>query len=136
MAYVSFPLIKDKKILLKIIIELKKAIAYEINAILQYEYLFKHIKLYKDPRDNFNTFLNHSAKRFAITPQEIKLIQELIDINEIYKQSTMEFTKDEKLIILTGDLTKKVISVQKIKEFILLSKTILKKAQERIKAAP
>ena len=50
MVYVTFPLIQDKKLLLKIILETKTAIANCINSILQYEYLYKRIRLYKEPK--------------------------------------------------------------------------------------
>ena len=52
----TFPLVKDKKLLLKILLELKKGLAHIINAILQYEYLYKRIRLSQDSKSNFNVF--------------------------------------------------------------------------------
>ena len=48
MAYITFPLIKDKKLLLKILLETKIAVANCINSILQHEYIYKRITLYKN----------------------------------------------------------------------------------------
>ena len=132
LVYVTYPLIKDKRILLKILTETKNAVASCINSILQYEYLYKRINLYQDPKVNFETFINKSSKRFTISSIEIKSILELFEITELHKQSPMEFIKDNKVIILTNNSKIHQISIEKIKEFLSLSKNILQKAKNKI----
>jgi len=132
MLYVTFPLLKDKKLLLKILQDTKIAISKCINSILQYEYLYKKIKLYNDPKTNFRTFQEKSSKRYNISEQEIKLILELFDIVEEHKKSSMEFMKNEKIIILSPSLQQKTITIEQVKEFLTLSKNILKKIQQTI----
>ena len=131
-AYVTFPLIKDKKILIKIVLETKKAMATCINSILQYEYLYKQISLYQNPKTNFETFVKKSSKRFQITEREIKCIIELFDLAEKHKQSPMEFIKDERLIILTDNSKTHEISLEKAKELLEISKNVLIKTKDRI----
>jgi hypothetical protein len=130
--YVTFPLIRDKRLLLKIILEAKTAVANCINSILQYEYLYKRIRLYKEPRTNFKTFREKCAKRYQITEEEIKLINELFDAVEKHKQSTFEFVRNEKIIILSESLEQKILTIEKIKEFLFLAKGILKKSKDVI----
>ena len=72
--YVTYPLLKDKKLLLKILLETKNAIIYSLNAILQYEYLFKRIKLNTDPKINFKISTSKSVicilfGKFSIKPR-------------------------------------------------------------------
>ncbi len=129
MVYVSFPLIKDKRILLLLLSELKKAIINCINVILQYDYLYKRISLYSDAKNNFETFKNKSSKRFNITKQEIELMIRLFELEQSHKKSPMEFTKDNKVIILSDDLSQKIITLEEIKKFLQLSKDILKKTK-------
>ncbi len=130
--YVSFPLIKDKKLLLKTMIEVKKALQYCINSILQYEYLYKRIRLFKNPKTNFQTFERKCAKHYNISQDEVKLISELFDIVEKQKKSSMEFVKNNKIVILSENLETKTIPLEKIKEFLLLSKKILEKTKNKI----
>lgn len=134
MIYVSYPLIKDKKLLIKIIIELKKSLAYCINSILQYEYIYKKIKLYSDAKANLETFINKSSIRFNITKQEIKNILELFEVVETHKNSPMVFTKDEKIVILTDNMRKEIITLEKTKQYLQLTKNILNKTTLKIKA--
>ena len=70
MIYVTFPLINDKRLLFKILQEMKNAVALCINSILQYEYLYQRIKLYKDSRLNFKIFTERCVPRYGITKEE------------------------------------------------------------------
>lgn len=133
MVYVSYPLIKDKKLLIKIIVELKKAITYCINAILQYEYLFQKIKLSKDHKENLKIFTEKSSIRFGITKEETKKIIELFEIVEIHKHSPMEFSRDNKIVILTQNMNQQIVSLEKTKEFVQLTKEIFRKIRIKIK---
>ncbi|MBS3086573.1 hypothetical protein J4422_02625 [Candidatus Pacearchaeota archaeon] len=133
MIYVTFPLIKDKRLLFKILHETKNAIALCINSILQYEYLYKRIKLYKDSGLNFKIFVEKCVPRYGITKEEMNLILELFDFVEKHKESPFEFVKDEKIVILSSSLRPRTITIEKIKEFMTVAKSIFKKTRETIK---
>ncbi len=131
--YVTFPLIKDKRLLLKVIREMKTAISNCISSILQYEYLYKRITLYKDSRTNFKTFTEKCAPRYQINREEIKLILELFDFVEKHKESPFEFIREEKVVILSENMRPKILTVEKTKEFLILAKNILRKTRETMK---
>jgi len=133
MIYVTFPLIKDKRLLLKILQEIKNALIGCITSILQYEYLYKRITLYKDPKLNFKTFVEKCAPRYQIIKEEINLILELFDFIEKHKESPFEFLKDNKVVILSNNLKPKTLTVEKTKEFLMLVKNILRKTRETFK---
>ena len=134
MVYITFPLIKDKKLLLKILLETKIAISKCINSILQYEYLYKRINLYKKPKTNFKIFKEECAPRYKITKEEITLILELFDIVEKHKESPFEFIRNEKVIILSENLKPKTLTIEKIKEFLIVAKSVLKKIRLTMKS--
>jgi hypothetical protein len=130
MIYVTFPLIKDKRLLLKILQEIKNAVMDCIRSILQYEYLYKRITLYKNPKSNFKIFIEKCTPRYQITKEEINLILELFDFIEKHRESPFEFIKDDKVIILSNDLNPKTLTIEKTKEFLMLVKNILRKTRE------
>ena len=136
MIYVTFPLIKDKRLLLKILLETKTAVAKCINSVLQYEYLYKRINLYKDQKTNFKIFQEQCASRHKITKQEIKLILELFDIVDKHKQSPFEFMKNEKVVILSENLKTNTLTVENLKEFLALAKSILRKTRATMQNQP
>ena len=131
--YSAFPLVQDKMIIINALVEAKKSVSSCINSILQYEYLYKRVKLYKDSRLNFKIFVEKCVPRYGITKEEMNLILELFDFVEKHKESSFEFVKDEKLVILSNSLRPKVMTVEKTKEFMTVAKSILKKTRGVIK---
>lgn len=132
MVYVTYPLVKDKRILLKVIEEMKNSISNCIKAILHFEYLYKRITLYKDPKENFRTFVEKCAPRYKITGKEIESILEIFDFVEKHKKSPFEFVKEEKVVILSSNMEPKTLTLEKTKEMLMVSKEILKKTKEKI----
>lgn len=128
MAYVTFPLIKEKRLLFKILEGLYAALLNTINAILQYEYAYKRINLYRDSSDNFATFSEKCAVRFGISQEQIKTIKNLFLLIEKHKNSPFEFIKQDKIVIMSDNLHTDTLSIDKIKEFLLITKDILRKA--------
>ncbi|PJE81327.1 hypothetical protein COU58_03080 [Candidatus Pacearchaeota archaeon CG10_big_fil_rev_8_21_14_0_10_32_42] len=133
MIYVTFPLIKDKRLLLKILLETKKAVENCVNSILQYEYFYKRISLKKDSKENFRTFENKCSRIYNITQNEICLILELLELAERHRRSTMEFVRNGKVVILSESLEHRIITIEKAKEFLELAKNILRKTKEKIR---
>ncbi len=131
--YVTFPLIKDKRLLLKVIQEIKTAISNCISSILHYEYLYKRITLYKDSKINFKTFTEKCSPRYQISKEEIKLILELFDFVEKHKESPFEFIREEKVVILSENMKPKTLTIEKTKEFLILAKNILRKTRDVMK---
>ena len=102
--YVTYPLMKEKRLLLKALEEIYNSILNLINAILQYDYIWKRIQLYKDPRINFDTFKNKCSRRYNISENELSQIIEILSVVESHKKSPMEFMRKEKVIIMLNDL--------------------------------
>jgi hypothetical protein len=129
MVYVTYPLIQDKRLVLKIISETKNAIIRCINSILQYEYLYKRVRLTKDPKENLRIFKVKCAPRYNISIEEIKLMLKLFDLIEKHKKSPFEFRKQEKIVILSENSSPKIIVIEDAKEFLALAKGILLKSK-------
>lgn len=132
MLYVTFPLVKDKRILLRILMELKRATAYCINSILQYEYIFKRVKLNEDPKINLNTFFNKCSSYYELAPVHIQKIRELFSIVREHNSSSMEFTRNEKLVIIVNGEAK-IVELEKIKDFLVNTKCLIEKAKGKMK---
>ncbi|MDO8622724.1 MAG: hypothetical protein Q7R52_00600 [archaeon] len=133
MIYITFPLIKDKRLLFKILSELNIAVTNIINSILHYEYIQKHISLTNNAKTNFNTFVQNCCPKYNITSEEIMTIKELFDVMEKHKKSSFEFVKNEKIIILSDNLRTETISIEKTKEFLYLGKSLLRKMKDVIR---
>jgi len=132
MTYVTFPLVNEQRLLLKIFDEIYKSITGCVNAILNYEYLYKRVHLYTDNGENIRTFAR-TAKNYNLSNEQIKKILEIIELNKKHKQSAMEFVKKDRVIILSDRLGTRTLDIHKIKEYLILAKELLMRVNERIK---
>jgi hypothetical protein len=133
MAYVTYPLLKEKRILFEILNNIYTSVLNIVNAILQYEYFYKRISLYKESRDNLAVFKERCASRYQISQDEISKINELFSLIEKHKNSPFEFVRKDKIVIMGENLHTDFINLEKIKAYLLLSKDVLRKAEVRIR---
>lgn len=127
--YTTFPVIQDKRILLQTLTTISNSSTKIINTILQYDYIFKKIKLDKNPKKNFETFENNCAPRYEILPSEIKIIKELFKLSNLHKNSGMTFRRDNRIVIMSDNLTTEILTHEKTKEFLKTAKEILRKTK-------
>ncbi len=136
MIYITYPLIKENRLLKKIIEDLYQIANNIINAILQYEHMYKRINLdpnkNQDQEDNFNLFKNKCADRFNITNQEIQELEELFKLMNKHKESSFEFSRKNKLVIMSDNLKTESINLEKLKKYLNILKIILKKTKNKI----
>ena len=100
MAYVTFPLVKDNKLIITVVENLVLALTKAMNSIVEYDKLFKRINLYGDSFEvKFDAFKTKCARRYGIERQHIVLIEDLKGIVDDRKQSPMEFIRKDKYVI-------------------------------------
>ena len=132
LAYMTYPLIKENRLLLKILEKLYLSVLNAINAILQYEYMYKRITLYKDAKINLDTF-KRVALRYHLNEEQLKKLMEIISLGEKHKKSPFEFAKNDKIVIMSDNMATETITIEKIKGFIIESKDFLRKAHQTLK---
>jgi hypothetical protein len=132
MTYVTYPIINENRLLIKIFEEIHKSIINCINCILNYEYLYKRIKLYTDNKENLLTFFNKSSKEYGLNNEQIQKIKDIMKIYKKHLNSSMEFVKKDQLVILSDNLQTQTISILKIKEYLLVAKELLMKTKNKI----
>ena len=131
LTYVTYPLLKENRLLLKILEEISSSLVSAINSVLQYEYIYKRIRLYQDARENFETFKRISS-RYQISEEQLRKIIEVLSLMERHKKSPFEFVKNEKIVIMSEGFRTDTLTVEKIKDFILETKDVLRKIENNI----
>jgi len=134
MTYITFPLVKEKRLLLKVLSELSISILSTINSILQFEYYHKRIQIYKDARDNFQTFKEISI-RYGINPEQLRKLVEIMTLAEKHKRSPFEFVREDKIVIMSDGMQTETLNLDKIKSYLIETKDFLRKASIKIKGA-
>jgi len=129
--YVTFPLVSEQRLLLKIFDEIYKSIISCINAILNYEYLFKRIR-FNPENNNLQTFVQKCAKQYNLSNLQIKRIVEIIELNKRHQQSALEFVKRDRVVILSDSLSTQTLDIHLIKQYLLLAKELIMKTNQKM----
>jgi len=129
MVYITYPVLKENRLLAKVLEEIYSAIRKTIDLILNYEYEHKRIKVYSDPKINMSIFEQKCAPRYNFTADDIVRIKQIIDLFESHKSSPMEFSRQNKFVILTDDMRVDSLTIPGLKSMLTLAKDSAKKAE-------
>ena len=131
---ITYPVIKDQRLMSKILEHLYACMVSIVKAVLQYEYLYKRIEVYSDSKSNFETF-GECASRFNISPREVGIIQNILNLMEKHKNSSMEFVRREKYVMMSDSLRTEIMTFDLLKSYLLLAKDILPRVENSLKSA-
>jgi len=114
MMYVTYPLLNDRKLLLKIFIEINKCV---INCV--------KYSVFKENNNNFS-FKTFLEKNTALNNEQIKKIKEIIILGRKHKESAIEFVRRDKVVIMSDDLGIEALDILKIKDYLNIAKELMR----------
>jgi len=130
LTYITYNIIKDKKVLIKVLENLYKSVLHSINAILQVEANLKRVKIYKESSKNLEVF-KKIAKYYGLGDKDLQFIDTLINIIKKYKESGLVFSKGGKVVIMFDD---KILyfDLQTVKDYIEKARDINLKIRDKL----
>jgi len=127
MLTMTYPMVKDPKLLLSVIENLFLALTYGMSSLLHYERLFKRIPPFADNfAGKFELFKDKCLEKYNIDNEIVKIMQDTKEIIVAHKKSPMEFPRKETLVICNGDYRMKTISANMIKDYVEKAKLFIK----------
>ena len=128
LVYVTYPLVKDNKIIITITDNLLDAMTNAMEALLKYDKYYKRIQyLPEDFKSKLEMFKTSCAPRYKLNMASLSLINDLKDLQDLRKKSTMEFSRNDKYIITQENFNVKTLTYQKVKDWVNLSKSFFEK---------
>jgi flagellar biosynthesis chaperone FliJ len=123
---VTYPLIKDPKLLLGIISNLFTSMESAMSAILSYERQLRLVpNYYQEFQSKFNIFRYKSVKRNKIPQDHVNLMMDLKEIIDLHKKSPIEFKRQDRFVICGKDYTLRQIQAQDIRIYLDKNKAFL-----------
>ncbi|MEK6860303.1 MAG: hypothetical protein AABX54_05820 [Nanoarchaeota archaeon] len=132
MAYVTYPLINDRRLILKIFEEIYQSIINLIIAIVDYETFSKDLNILKHEEEKIKRFFDIYSRNHLTVEQIIK-IKEIIEINQKHKQSAVEFIRKDRIIIMLDNLKTHSLDIKTIKSYLLTAKEFLMRINKLMK---
>lgn len=130
LAYTTITLLKDNRLMIKILNETAEAVSFIISALLQREYSLGKVKLYKDSEANLKTFKEKIAPRY-IEKTDIENIVRTLEIKKKHLDAPVEFVRKEKFVILL-DNKYEVLTLEMLKEIMASARKLIIKSCNEI----
>ena len=127
LTYMTYPLVKDPKLIISIIETLNVALTNAMNALLLYDQQYKRVqqKLPDGFEARFHIFRSVSAPFHNIEKEVVKQIPHLRELLRTHKESIVEFVRKQKVIICNDGYTRlKTITIEEVKEYIQVCKPL------------
>lgn len=126
MAYVTFTLLKENRLIIKILSETAEATSFMVKAVLQKAYSEKRVKLYQDTEMNFKVFCEKLAPSM-IDKKDLENVVRLMEIRKKHLDAPVEFVRKDKFVILSGDKYE-ALTIENVKELMSSARKLLSKA--------
>jgi hypothetical protein len=131
MMYMTYKVVKDPKLLLTIMDSVFLALTNAMNSVLHAEHQFKNIpKVPEGFEAKFMLFRDLSAQKYSIDDTYLKMIRDVKEVILLHKTSPVEFTRKDKYVICSDSYEMQTITVEKIKEYLRLTKDFVKLTED------
>ena len=128
MLYVTYPLIKDNKLIITMADNIVNGMISAMDAVLMYEKLYKRISDYpEDFKGKIILFKGSIANRYKIERDSIVAMEDLKSFLDERKIGSTEFTKNDKYMFFSQKQEVKSLGIDKIKQNLNISKELLRK---------
>jgi hypothetical protein len=126
MFYVTYPLLKDYKLMPLILENIFLALTNALSALLNYELVFKRVPEFSDNFESkFNVFKEHCLERHSFDKDILNILVQVKELVLKHRKSPVEFYKNEKFVICSDDYKITTLSVEDIKKYIAKTKVFI-----------
>src|SRR3989338_6276547 len=113
MAYLTLPLTQERRILIKILSEMRDSALFLMYAVLPSAP--KTEKIAKDEEKKiFSLFRKRGAAAYGITPSEFRTLQAILVLYQKHAESPLEFVRKESFIILSQGLETERVDIKRV----------------------
>ncbi|MFA5084690.1 MAG: hypothetical protein WC475_04945 [Candidatus Paceibacterota bacterium] len=136
MVYITYPLIKDNRILKSVLDQMHNIAENIVHSVLNYEFRYMRIGPITITKldvsgQNWSTFMK-CYSRFNMSAEEITKLREMLEIIARHQSSAVEFTRKDRLVFMSNGAHAESVGFDQMKAYMNNLKAILKKAKDKI----
>ena len=123
MLTMTYPLLKDPKLLIAVLENLFMATTNAMASILYYERLFKRVPPFHDTFESkYNLFKQKIVPVYQVDLKWVRFIAELKELVQDHKESTTEFPRKGKFVMADNNYRIKTLGEEDLKYYLQLTK--------------
>ncbi|RME54766.1 hypothetical protein D6777_02795 [Candidatus Woesearchaeota archaeon] len=120
LTFVTYPQVREVKMLYGITEHLNNAVNSLISAVVKYEMMYKRLPFIKNKE--LELFKNKCATKYGLNYNDLRVIDEIINIVKFRKNAPVEFVRKDKFVICTENYKMKVINLHMVKDYLQMIK--------------
>lgn len=133
MLTMTYPLVKDARLLLTIMENIFLALTHSMGAVLHYERLYKRVPPFTDNFENkLSLFKERCMHKYNVDKKYTDTMRNIKDIIIEHKKSPIEFARQDRFIICSDNYRIKAVSLNDIKGFLENAKEFVRQASSII----
>ena len=126
MLNITYPMIKDTKLLIAVMDNLFLAVANSTTAILMFERYYKRVPLFPNNFDaKFEILRAHVAERYAISKETLQMLRNIKNLVLEHKKSPVEFSRRGEFVICTEDYQIRKLTIEDMKDYVNKAKVFI-----------
>lgn len=130
LAYITYPMLREPKLIYSIAEKLYIANSRMMDAILYHEYAQKSISVVPiEFETRFNLFKDKLVKKHNISNEAVKMISDLYELVQANRNCPVAFPKDESYNFYCSNTSKKTITIELAKRYLNLTRQLIKQAE-------
>lgn len=133
LAYVTYPMVRETKLLYAIAEIIYDSLEKGIQAVLEYERMYKRIPLVPGTFETELELFKDVAGRYGFNRNIVLLLMDLKRLINAKKQSPVEFVRKDKFVICDDDYTMSVLDINKIKAYVMDSREFIEKLNRAVR---
>ncbi len=123
MLYVTYPLVQEMRFLLAIANHVTIAARSAMQAILEFELLYKRLEQYnKTFLSEVDIFQKKIIPRYSLDIKYCKLLQKLMEVQKYDAEAIIKFKKGDRYILTNAEYSMSAIDVESVKRYSNLTK--------------
>lgn len=127
MLFMTYPMVKDPKILLAVIENVYASLDFGMGAILHHEKLFKRVPPFQESfQSRLEVFRRLVVPNYNLNPGYVRLITDVRSVLSEHRKSPVSFVKNDKFVILSPSYNVKTIDIGLAKKYVFETKLFVK----------
>jgi hypothetical protein len=126
MLTMTYPLVRDTKLLMVVLENIFLSLSYAMGSVLHYERTYKRIPQFTDNFESkYHLFKESCVAKYHIHEDYLKLLKEIKEIIVEHRKSPIEFTRKDSFVICSDSYKIKTVGVEQIKRYISKAKDFI-----------
>ena len=134
LAYVTYPLVRETKLLYAIAEVLYESLHKGVQAVLEYERMYKRIPLVPGTFETELELFKDVSGKYGFNRNIVLLMIDLRNLVRAKKDSPVEFVRKDKFVICDDDYTMNVLDISKVKAYVMDAREFIDKLNHRVRA--